>query len=228
MSISYLVYTVVLNEDRGQIPTFSVRLSQEICLKLKQQDKIDLMLHFAKNLFLSTAILVITMASAQAQFLYAGLDWKIAAVVSSSDYTNGAATGDPGLTLGVDFDVAALEFGFVRYTLKNEVDDFRGETELQINDLQLSLGARLKHGPFFFSRIGLIYHDIETESENNRGTELEFSHDGSTIGLYLGGGMELPFNDRFAFQTSINLETANKDITIFSLYLGFKIRLADL
>jgi hypothetical protein len=165
---------------------------------------------------------------ARGQAIYGGVDWRMAAVVSSSEYTNGATSGDPGITLGIDFNIAALEFGFVQYGLKTDVSDFRGQTELNIKDLQFQLGARLKHGVNWFSRIGMIYHDIKTEAENSQNLTLSFSHDEQTMGFYLGGGIELPFSPSFAFQTSINIETANKDITLFTFFMGFRFKLFDL
>jgi hypothetical protein len=163
-----------------------------------------------------------------AQHIYGTVDWKMAAIISANDYNNGAATGDPGLTLGMHFGIAAMEFSFVKYTFEGETENNLGTTQVRIDDVQIGISARLQMNPILFSRIGILYHQIETTAENNNNNQLVFGHDGPSIGLLVGGGLEIPFSDRFSFQSSLNLETANSEISMFSLFFGLKVKLFEL
>lgn len=163
-----------------------------------------------------------TPTRALAQSLYLGLDWKMAASVSANDYTNGASTADPGLTLGVSFGLISVEALYTKYTLENEVDNNLGTTSLQITDKLYGIGVKFSHALIFYSRFGVQYHTVETRAVNSQNRILTFPSDGSTVGIYAGGGMEFPIGTRFAFLTSANLETVNSDILLMSLYIGIK------
>jgi hypothetical protein len=159
---------------------------------------------------------------ALAQSVYGAIDWKMAAIISANDYNNGSATGDPGLTLGMGLGSVALELSFVKYTFEGETENNLGLTQVFIEDMQLGIGARLQMNPFIFSKIGLLYHQIETSSTNSNNNQLIFGHDGGSMGVVIGGGLEIPFSNRFSFQSSLNLETANSEISMLSVYLGIK------
>lgn len=162
-----------------------------------------------------------------AQAIYGAIDWKMAAIVSANEYNNGNTTGDPGLTLGMSFGALSAEFSFVKYTFEGETENALGLTQMSIEDMQFGVGARLQMNPFIFSRLTILYHSIETTSINSNGNRLVFGHDGETIGVLIGGGLELPFSERFAFQSSLNLETANSEIAIMSIFVGLKINIYE-
>jgi hypothetical protein len=157
-----------------------------------------------------------------AQSLYLGLDWKMAASVSANDYTNGASTADPGLTLGLSFGLISAELLYTKYTLENEVDNNLGTTSLLITDTLYGVGVKLSHALIFYSRFGVQYHTVETQAVNSQNRILTFPSDGSTFGIYAGGGIEFPIGTRFAFLSSANLETVNSDILLMSFYVGLK------
>jgi len=175
-----------------------------------------------KILILLFLVVLGTPTKTLAQSLYLGLDWKMAASVSANDYTNGASTADPGLTLGASFGLISVEALYTEYTLENEVQNNLGTTSLLITDTIYGLGVKLSHALIFYSRFGVQYHTVETKAVNSQNRILSFPSDGSTFGVYVGGGMEFPIGTRFSFLTSANLETVNSDILLMSLYVGLK------
>lgn len=156
-----------------------------------------------------------------AQSLYLGVDWKMAASVSANDYTNGASTADPGVTIGASFGLISVEILYTKYTIENEVENNLGSTALQITDEIYGAGVKFSHALIFFSRFGVQYHTVQTTAVNSQNRLLTFPSDGSTFGIYAGGGMEFPIGNRFSFLTSANIETVNSDILLMSFYVGF-------
>lgn len=159
-----------------------------------------------------------------AQNLYASLDWSMAAVVSNNDYTNGSTDGTPAFTFGANFDPIAVELTYKKYGLNNSHNNY----ELEFQQTIIGLGARFNHGPFLFSRFGLHYLDIESLTEHPQQRPLNFPFDGTAIGFYLGGGLQIPFTESFAFQTAMQLETSKRDLTILGALVGFKYSFMEL
>lgn len=180
-------------------------------------------------LFLTSLLFFYFISSAHAQTLYGTIDWKMAAIVSASDTTNGLTSGDPRLGLGYQIGTLGLELGFVKHGFENDEGEIKGPaSRINIEDTQFHLGVKLNFGPLFFSRLGFIWHDIQTTGENAAGQPLSFSHDGSTLGFYAGGGFELPIQERFALMGTAQIETANSEILIMSLLFGVRINLMEI
>lgn len=163
-----------------------------------------------------------------AQSLYAAADWHMVAVVSSNDYTNGASDGAPGITLGADFGGVAIEGFFKRYKLEETIENASGKTEVQFKDNIFGIGARFTHNIYFISRFGLLIHNVEASAENSKGKIVKFDVDGSHVGLYFGGGIQLPISNDFFFQTTLNLETGASDLTTFGLFAGLRYHFTGL
>lgn len=175
-----------------------------------------------KKLLFLTIFNFLFLPQVYAQSLFAALDWNMAAVVSSSDYTNGASDGAPSLTLGADFGFAAVEAFYKRYKLEQKVENSIGETDVLFEDNIFGIGARFTHNIFFLSRFGILVHQIETGAVNDRGSTVRFPYDGSHVGFYFGGGVQIPIGADFFFQSSINLETSTSDLTTIGMFLGFR------
>jgi hypothetical protein len=157
-----------------------------------------------------------------AQTLYTSLDWHMVAVVSNNDYTNGASDGAPGVTLGADFGGIAIEGFYKKYKLEETIENSNGETEVKFKDNIFGIGARLTHNIFFMSRFGILIRETSASAVNSRDKIVKFDVDGTHVGFYFGGGIQLPISDDFFFQTSLNLETGATDLTSFGFFVGVR------
>lgn len=167
-------------------------------------------------------LLILSPIKSQAQSLYAAIDWHMVAVVSSNDYTNGISDGAPGLTIGADFGGIAVEGFYKRYKLAGTYENADGLTEMEFKDNIFGIGAKLTHNIFFLSRFGFLFHDVESNTVNSLGKIVNFGNDGTHVGFYFGGGVQLPISSDFFFHTTLNLETGPTDLTTLGLFVGLR------
>lgn len=175
-----------------------------------------------------TALTVLFPTPSLGQGLELGLNWSMGAVVSANDYTNGATDGTPSLNLAFSFNDLAVEIFYKNYQLSHTYENSLGKNDLEFDQKIFGMGIRFTHAEFFLTRFGLQYVDTQTKAINDNGKKLDFDFDEPTIGLYGGGGIQIPLTKKLSFQTIGQLETSQSDLTVLGLLFGFRYQMTKL
>jgi len=164
------------------------------------------------------------MLPVKAVSLYGGGSLNFGAVVSDSEFYNGATGAGPGLLLGAKFKEVSFEFFYRDYSLSTDHEVGSTNFHLEIDDKVLGLGMRYNFLPMLNYSLGVSMQKVSTEATaSNSNVGLGALVNENLMGFYLGAGLNLPaYLNGLEFYSDFVYFRANERFSMFSLDFGLR------
>jgi hypothetical protein len=155
--------------------------------------------------------------------LYASASLNYGAVVSYSEFYNGASGAGPGLVLGAKFTEISAEAFYRKYSISNDVINNSINYNLEVDDSILGIGMRYNFLPFLNYSLGYAFHEVSTTSSSNSNNTLDGLLNEKISGFYLGGGANFPLLlEGLEVYTDFLYFRANQKFSLFTLDFGIR------
>lgn len=161
--------------------------------------------------------------SVHAKTMFLAIDNGFAAVVSESDYNNGAASSKPGLFLGFGFTKLSFEIGYRKSIFTQSYTNEFGNFDVTINDEHYLVGIRYDHSKNFSSKYGVAKHILKASYDNDQGLLFSSPLDGESTGFYFGIGLKWNMFKKVYLYGEGTYQKASKELTYLSSEVGIRI-----
>ncbi len=176
----------------------------------------------SKLLVLFTFLLIVKNSSAVN--LYGAASLNFGAVVSDSEFYNGAGGTAPGLTFGARFQKISFEIFYRKYSLSNDHTVAPTDFHLDIDNTVVGAGMRFNFSPFLNWTLGYSMQEVSTTATaSNSNVGLGSLVNEKLGGFYLAGGFNIPaYLENLEFYSDIIYFRSTARYSQFSLDFGLR------